>query len=66
MAHYAYLDENNIVTLVVVGKDEGEDGVDWEQYYGANRTSYNTFAGVHYNTETNERDRKSTRLNSSH
>ena len=55
MAHYAYLDENNIVTLVVVGKDEGEDGVDWEQYYGAKRTSYNTFAGVHYNTETNER-----------
>ena len=30
MAHYAFLDENNIVTLVITGKDEGTDGVDWE------------------------------------
>jgi len=28
MAHYAFLDENNIVTEVIVGKNEGEDGVD--------------------------------------
>jgi len=47
MAHYAYLDENNIVTQVIVGKDEGEDGIDWEQYYGAKRTSYNTRGGIH-------------------
>lgn len=47
MGHYAYLDENNIVTQVIVGKDEGEDGIDWEKYYGAKRTSYNTKGGVH-------------------
>jgi hypothetical protein len=53
MAHYAFLDENNIVTEVIVGKDEGEDGVDWEQHYGnfrgqvCKRTSYNTVGGVH-------------------
>jgi hypothetical protein len=55
MAHYAYLDENNIVTEVIVGKDENEliDGVDPETYYGAIRTSYNgkirfNFAGKGY------------------
>ena len=54
MAHYAFLDENNIVTEVIVGKNEGEDGVDWEQHYGAfrgqtcKRTSYNTQGGVHF------------------
>ena len=53
MAHYAFLDENNIVTEVIVGKNEGEEGVDWEAHYGAfrgqtcKRTSYNTQGGVH-------------------
>jgi hypothetical protein len=47
VAHYAYLDENSIVAQVIVGKDEGEGGVDWEAYYGAKRTSYNTHGGVH-------------------
>ena len=47
MAHYAYLDSDNIVTQVIVGKDEGEDGIDWETYYGAKRTSYNTHGGQH-------------------
>jgi len=53
MAHYAFLDENSIVTLVIVGKDEGEDGVDWEQFYAAEmgqackRTSYNTSGNSH-------------------
>jgi len=53
MAHYAFLDENNIVTEVIVGKNEGEEGVDWETHYGAfrgqpcKRTSYNTHGGVH-------------------
>jgi transketolase N-terminal domain/subunit len=37
MAHYAFLDENNIVTEVIVGKDEGEEGIDWEAHYGAFR-----------------------------
>jgi hypothetical protein len=52
MAHYAYLDENNIVTQVIVGKNEGEDGVDWEEYYGAKRTSYWTYGGEHLNGGT--------------
>lgn len=55
MAHYAYLDENNIVTAVIVGKDENElvDGItDWEQYYGAKRTSYNTYGNTHLNGGT--------------
>lgn len=49
MAHYAYLDENNIVVAVTVGKDETEliDGLDPETYYAqgtpytVKRTSYN-------------------------
>jgi hypothetical protein len=55
MAHYAFLDENNLVTEVIVGKHEGEDGIDWEQWYGefrgqtCKRTSYNTAAGTHRN-----------------
>jgi len=58
MAHYAFLDNNNIVTEVIVGKNEGEDGVDWEAHYGAfrgqtcKRTSYNTNGGVHFNGGT--------------
>jgi hypothetical protein len=53
MAHYAFLDESNIVTEVIVGIDEGEDKTDWEQHYGAfrgqvcKRTSYNTSGGAH-------------------
>ena len=53
MAHYAFLDENNVVTEVIVGKNEDEDGIDWEQHYGefrgqtCKRTSYNTIGGVH-------------------
>jgi hypothetical protein len=30
MAHYAFLDENNIVTEVIVGKEEGN--FNWEHY----------------------------------
>ena len=47
MAHYAFLDQNNVVTEVIVGKDETDTTHDWEQYYGAirgqvcKRTSYN-------------------------
>lgn len=52
MAHYAFLDDNNIVTQVIVGRDESER--DWESYYSGiigqvcKRTSYNTTGGVHY------------------
>ena len=59
MAHYAYLDENNVVVAVTVGKDETEliDGLDTETYYAqgtpytVKRTSYNgnirkNYAGV--------------------
>jgi len=53
MAHYAFLDESNIVTEVIVGKNENEEGADWEVHYGnfrgqtCKRTSYNTQGGVH-------------------
>lgn len=58
MAHYAFLDDNNIVTQVIVGKDENEldnEGniVDWEKHYGevmgqkCLRTSYNTYNNQH-------------------
>lgn len=60
MAHYAVINSDNIVTQVFVGKDEGEGGTNWENYYSQGidgyvlRTSYNTRAGVHYDPETNE------------
>ena len=53
MAHYAFLDNSNIVTEVINGIDEGVDGIDWEQHYGdfrgqpCKRTSYNTSGNVH-------------------
>lgn len=69
MAHYAYLDENSIVTMVIVGRNEWEvvNGIsDWEAYYGSKRdqvckrTSYNgnirkNYAGVGY-TYDEDRD----------
>jgi hypothetical protein len=60
MAHYAFLD-NNVVTEVIVGKDETEliDGLSPEEWYGnfrgqtCLRTSYNNnirynYAGIGY------------------
>lgn len=47
MAHYAYINENNVVTQVIVGRDENDLNVNWEEYYGAIRCSYNTRGGVH-------------------
>tara|TARA_B100001939_G_scaffold257292_1_gene224196 strand:- start:262 stop:684 length:423 start_codon:yes stop_codon:yes gene_type:complete len=59
MAHYAFLDENNIVQEVLVGLDETNtedlpDGFDsWEAYYQSikgvtcKRTSYNTRLNEH-------------------
>jgi hypothetical protein len=61
MAHYAFLDDNNVVTEVIVGKDETEliDGLTPEEWYGnfkgqtCVRTSYNhnirkQYAGIGY------------------
>jgi len=59
MAHYAFLNQNNIVTEVIVGKDETDTTYDWEQFYGefrgqvCKRTSYNNrirknYAGIGY------------------
>ena len=61
MAHYAFLDANNIVTEVIVGIDETEtiEGLDTETWYGnfrgqvCKRTSYNNnyrfnYAGIGY------------------
>jgi hypothetical protein len=60
MAHYTFLDDNNLVTEVIVGKEEFENGIDWEIHYGnfrnkvCKRTSYNTIGGIHYNPITNQ------------
>ena len=61
MAHYAFLDENNIVTEIIVGIDETEliEGLSPETWYGnfrgqvCKRTSYNgkirkNYAGIGY------------------
>jgi hypothetical protein len=61
MAHYAFLDDNNVVTEVITGKDESEliDGLSPEVWYGnfrgqvCKRTSYNhnirkQYAGIGY------------------
>lgn len=59
MAHYAILDENNVVLRVINGRDEDDNtaGIsDWEAYYAftfgvpsnqVKRTSYNTLNGEH-------------------
>ena len=58
MAHYAFLNEQNIVTEVIVGRDE-DQGTDWAAYYAAVRgqrclrTSYSgrirgVYAGIGY------------------
>ena len=55
MAHYAFLDDSNIVTEVIVGIDETEliEGLDPETWYGnfkgqtCKRTSYNS--NIRYN-----------------
>ena len=61
MAHYAFLDTNNVVTEVITGIDETEliEGLDPETWYGnfrnqvCKRTSYNhkirkQYAGIGY------------------
>ena len=66
MAHYAFLDENNIVTEVITGIDETEliEGLVPESWYGnlrgqiCKRTSYNgnirkNYAGIGYTYDAN-------------
>jgi len=61
MAHYAFLDSNNVVTEVITGIDETKliEGLDTETWYGnfrgqaCKRTSYNgnirgRYAGIGY------------------
>jgi hypothetical protein len=61
MAHYAFLNENNVVTEVITGIHETEliEGLDTETWYGnfrgqvCKRTSYNgnirkNYAGIGY------------------
>ena len=68
MAHYAFLDEANIVTEVIVGIDENEliEGLNPETWYGnfrgqrCVRTSYNSkirknYAGIGFSYD-DERD----------
>jgi hypothetical protein len=63
MAHYAFLDSNNVVTEVIVGKDETDTSENWEQWYGeyrgqvCKRTSYHgnirkNSAGIGYTYHT--------------
>lgn len=56
MAHYAFINSENIVVQVITGRNENDlpEGVtSWESYYGnlsgleCKRTSYNTRAGQH-------------------
>jgi hypothetical protein len=67
MAHYAFLNEDNVVTEVIVGKDETEliEGLNPEIWYGnfrgqkCVRTSYNgniryNYAGIGYTYDSQE------------
>ena len=57
MAHYAFINDENIVVEVITGRNEDDsvNGItDWEAYYASKRpglrclrTSYNTRAGEH-------------------
>ena len=58
MAHYVILNENNVVINAHVGRDENDvvldmsgNPINWELYYGAKRTSYNTKGGIHYQSD---------------
>jgi hypothetical protein len=54
MAHFAKLDENNVVVFVTVGRQE-DDGLEDELTARTGdvyrQTSYNTRGGVHYTTD---------------
>jgi len=60
MGHYAFINDQNIVTEVITGKDETDKTEpDWEVHYAqfregmiCRRTSYNTIGGEHRNGGT--------------
>jgi len=64
MAHYAFLNDNNLVTEVITGIDEdAKDDLpsefdSWEEFYAdfrgqtCKRTSYNTIANAHSDSGT--------------
>jgi hypothetical protein len=60
MAHWAELDENNVVTRVLVGDNNDPNGDEGYQWLIDNlggtwvKTSYNSIAGKRRNPETNE------------
>lgn len=60
MAHWAQIDDNNIVTFVTVGDNNdpaGDEGYQWLiDNLGGRwiKTSYNSFGGVHYLNELDE------------
>ena len=61
MAHFAELDENNVVLRVTVVNDDYEaDGENWcSKFFGTDnwkQTSYNTRAGVHYAPNSSDPD----------
>lgn len=51
MAHYAIVDENNVVVDVITGVEGGEERYSTE-YLKAIQTSYNTRGNVYYDPET--------------
>ena len=57
MAHFAKLDQNNVVIFVTVGRDEDngkEDQLTARTGDVYKQTSYNTRGGVYYDPTTNE------------
>lgn len=60
MAHYAFLDENNKVIEVIVGKDEDDietlpdEFSDWEEYYLTKRPEASDCKRTSYNTANNQ------------
>lgn len=55
MAHFAKLDQNNVVVFVTVGldsDDENQLSARTGEIY--KRTSYNTRCGIHYDPNTNQ------------
>jgi len=64
MAHYAFLNDDNVVLKVIVGIDEDDTSTlpsgfsSWEEWYGnaqgltCKRTSYNTYKNTHKESGT--------------
>jgi hypothetical protein len=56
MAHFAEIDENNLVTRVLAITQENVDTGKWGTSSSWVQTSYNTRGGVHYAPNSNEPD----------